>query len=211
MVIPAKSRGAVERVIEGDQSGSPTLPFGSDDWLSVRGDATRRPFGMDRQTLLEQDEEIGLAVEVDVDHTADRLAGIGIEVFREIDLPVEVTVRFTVAQRTVLILLLAIRLAIKVGVNRRMRQGAARIVNVPDVRSTIVIDVFRFDPARSGRPHGGREHDRRRGTRNQQIPSQGAHHAQRVTLTQRASRCNNCRLKVPSTPSHGNEMAAESG
>ena len=116
------------------------------------GDGAR--LGKDRATRLEEHQEIGRAVLIDVDEGAGMLARQRIEVFDEVDPIVEVARRLAARERAVRVVLVDVGLAVEVGVDGSLDELAVDVVHPPDVGPAVAVAVLGADRA------GGRRSDR---------------------------------------------------
>jgi hypothetical protein len=98
-------------------------------------------FGEDRPPLLEQHQQIGGTVEVDVDDGPDVFVRRRIKLFDEIDLTIEIAVRFAAEQDAAIVVLGGVGAAVPIAIERNFDETPAIVIVAPDVGSTIAIAV----------------------------------------------------------------------
>jgi hypothetical protein len=121
-----------------------------------------RPLRKDGLAALEEHEQVGRPVEVDVYDGPCMFARGGVEFLDEIDTVVEVAIGLAAYERTMFVVLLNIRSAIEVGIDGHLRELALTIVHAPDVGPSVVVLIFGADvtagwPQRHGRGRRARQ------------------------------------------------------
>jgi len=101
------------------------------------------PLRHDRLSALEEHEQIGRPVKIDIDDRPPRLLGPRIELLNEIDAIVEVAVGFASDERTSLVVFLDVRAAVEIGIERDTRESAVPVVDAPDVGPPVAVVIFR--------------------------------------------------------------------
>jgi hypothetical protein len=102
-----------------------------------------------RPAFVEEDEQVGGAVIIAVDDRSNVLVSRRVELFDQINPVVEIPVRFTPDELSVVVILLDVRAAVEIRVDSYFGGLAWLVVVLPDVRSAVAIAVFREDDAAS--------------------------------------------------------------
>ena len=89
--------------------------------------------------VAKQDQQIGGAVVVGIDEGANVLPGRRVEVFNQIDLIVEIPIRFPAYEDAAFVILLDVRAAVEIGVDVDFGRQSPRIIVAPDIRATVVL------------------------------------------------------------------------
>jgi len=101
-----------------------------------------RPLLIDRSAALEQDEQVGRAVEVDVLDGTHVLVRRGLELLDEIDTVVEVAIRLAPYEFATFVILEHVGAAVEVGVDGDLNELALAIVRTPDIRASIAVQIL---------------------------------------------------------------------
>src|SRR5215471_1964714 len=89
-----------------------------------------------------EDEEISATIRVEVHDRSRTFAGRGIKIFNEIYLIVEIPIGLAANQRALGVVLADITPTIVVGVSKNFGQVILDIVDTPDVRPSIVVQIL---------------------------------------------------------------------
>jgi len=98
-----------------------------------------RPLRKDGLAALEEHEQVGRPVEVDVYDGACMFTRRRIEFLDEIDAVIEVAVRLAAYECTTFVVLVNIRSAIEVAIDGHLSELALTIVHAPDVRPSVAV------------------------------------------------------------------------
>ena len=90
-------------------------------------------------------QQVGRTVGVDVDHGSYMFVRCGIEFLDKIDAIVEIAVRVAAHERAVFVVLVHIRPAVEIGVNRDVGELALAIVGTPDVWASVAVLIRAAD------------------------------------------------------------------
>src|SRR4029077_20345861 len=99
----------------------------------------------DGLAALEEHEQVGRPVEVDVDDGPLMFARRRIEFLDEIDAVIEVAVRFAAYECTTFVVLLNIRSAIEVGIDGHLGELSLTVVLAPDIGPPVAVQIFGAD------------------------------------------------------------------
>ena len=100
------------------------------------------PLRKDGLAALEEHEQVGRPVEVDVYDGPCMFARRGVEFLDEIDSIVEVAVRLAAYECTTFVVLVNIRSAIEVGIDDHFGDLALTIVHAPDIRLAVAVPIL---------------------------------------------------------------------
>jgi hypothetical protein len=100
------------------------------------------PFRKDCLTALEEDEQVGRAVVVNVLDRTHTLVRRGVEFLDKVDLVVEVAIRLSAYEYITFVVLVNIRSAIEVGIEGHFAKLALRIVRAPDVGPAVAVPIL---------------------------------------------------------------------
>src|SRR5215831_12525317 len=106
-----------------------------------------RPLRVHRLAVLEEQQQVGNAVRVDVGNRSNDLPRRRIEFLDEIDLVVEVAVELASNQRAVVVELIDIGSAVEVRIEGDADQLSVCVVRTPDVRPSVVIAILSECPS----------------------------------------------------------------
>jgi len=110
-----------------------------------------RPLRDDQPATVKKDQQISGAIVINIYDRPEVFVCGRLELFDEIDLPVEVPIRFAPDQRTLVVVLVDVGAAVKVTVDGHLGENSPLVVLTPHIRSTVAIAIFHAD-APSGRP-----------------------------------------------------------
>jgi len=114
----------------------------------VQGGGQMRPLRKNRPAALKEDKQVGDAVEVDVYDGALFFVRRGVEFLDQIDTVVEVAIRLAADEGVTIVVLVNIRAAVEVRVDRPFGQLALPILLAPDVDSPVPVLPPGADAAR---------------------------------------------------------------
>ena len=100
-----------------------------------------RPLRPHRPAIPKQHEQIGGAVEVDVDDGSRLAMRDRVELFDQIGLAVEVAIRFASNQRAALVIFLDVGLAVEIGVDVDLGDLPARVEVSPEIGVSIAVPI----------------------------------------------------------------------
>src|SRR5712692_4912819 len=101
-----------------------------------------RPFQEDRLASLKEHKQVGRAVEVDVYDGTRVFARRGIEFLDEVDAVVEVAIQLASYEGATFVVLVNIRSAVEVRIDRHFGEPAEAIVDVPDVGPSVAVPIL---------------------------------------------------------------------
>ena len=101
-----------------------------------------RPLRKDRLTLLEEHEQVGRAVEVDIHDGTRMLARRRVEFLDEIDTVVKVAIRLASYDLATFVVLVHIRSAVEVRIESHFGELAQMIVDVPHIGPSVAVPIL---------------------------------------------------------------------
>jgi hypothetical protein len=124
-----------------------------------------------RPVIVKEHEQVRGPVVIDIDNGSNMFVSRCVELFHQIDLIIEIQIRFTSDEPPLVVILLDVGMAVEIGVDRCFGGPSLIVVVTPNIRPTVAITVFCSNVS-STRPDGG-GHNGRTGNRAQRGDARG--------------------------------------